>query len=106
MNKKGNLFIWGGFIQAFGVTLYCLLVSLFFWKGNEVFGKFQNYLGPAIFLILFIVSALICVALVFYRPYKLFFGEGKKKEAVNLVIATTVWLFLFLVVFLLLALVF
>jgi len=83
-----------GLMQALEVGLYCLGVSLIFWKGNDIFGPVDIFLGPAMVLVLFSVSVLICGLLVFYRPYKLFF-EGKKKEAVDLVLYTTVGLFAF-----------
>ncbi|MCL5019996.1 MAG: hypothetical protein M1426_05990 [Patescibacteria group bacterium] len=87
-----------GFLQALGVTLYCSLVGVMFWKGNEFIGN-PGYIGPVMFLVLFIVSALICALIVFYQPYILFFG-GKKKEALDLVLSTTGWLFGFFILFL------
>ncbi len=82
-----------GFIQALGVTLYCLLVGVLFWKGNEIFGKPDRYVGPVTFLLLFIASAMICALMVFYQPYILFFA-GKKKEALETVVNTAAWLFI------------
>ena len=79
-------------LQASGVAGYCLLISLLLWKGNEIFGKVPNFFGPVAFLVLFIVSG-------FYKAYKLFFDD-KKKQAIELVIYTTGWLFLFFVFFL------
>ena len=103
MDKKSSLSLrTQGLLQALGVTTYCGLVGLIFWKGNEIFGKMANYAGPVTFLLLFIVSALICSAIVFYQPYKLFF-DGKKKEAVDLVLYTTGFLFFFFIIFLFLA---
>ena len=90
---------WQGFLQAVGVTVYCSLVGLLFWKGNELFGKAPNYAGPVAFLLLFSVSGLICGLMVFYRPYVLF-SDDKKKEAADTVLATAGWLFVFLLVFL------
>jgi len=95
-----NSLILKSFIQALGVTFYCAFVGVFFWKGNEIFGRVPNYLGPVAFLVLFIVSGLTCGLIVFYKPYNLFF-EGKKKEALNLVLYTTGWLLLFFVALLL-----
>ena len=91
-----------GFIQACGVAFYCSLVGLLFWKGNTIFGNAPNYAGPVVVLLLLSVSVLTCALIVFYQPYKLFF-DGKKKEAVDLVLATTLWLFLFFLLFLILA---
>lgn len=86
-----------GFLQAAGVTLYCLLVGLLFWKGNEIFPHMNPYLGPVMMLLLLSTSVLICALIVFYKPYKLFFA-GKKTEAINVVFSTALWLFFFLVV--------
>jgi hypothetical protein len=94
-----------GFIQALEVTIYCSLVGLLMWKGNTIFGNTPNFFGPVAVLLLFSVSAMICGLLVFYKPYKLFFAD-KKKEAIDLVLATTGWLFTFLVIFLVFAAIF
>ncbi len=90
---------WLGFLQAFEVAGYCLAVGLFIWQGDRVFSKFNHFLAPVLFLLLFSVSTLICGLLVFYRPYRLFF-EDKKKDAVELVLFTTLWLFFFFLAFL------
>jgi hypothetical protein len=88
-----------GFIQALGVTAYCSFVGVIFWKGNEIFGKADRYVGPVAFLLLFIASAMICALVVFYQPYLLFF-DGKKKEALETVVNTTAWLFIAFTLFL------
>jgi len=82
-----------GFLQALGVAAYCAFVGIIFWKGNEIFGKMDVYVGPVTFLILFIASAMICALMVFYQPYLMFFA-GKKKEAAETVVNTAAWLFL------------
>jgi hypothetical protein len=98
-----------GFFQALGVTIYCSLVGLLMWKGNAIFGTTPNFFGPVAVLLLFSVSAMICGTVVFYKPYKLFFNENLpagrqgKKEAVDLVLATTAWLFVFFLLFLIFA---
>ena len=88
-----------GFVQAVGVTLYCSFVGVLFWKGNEIFDKPDRYVGPVMFLTLFIASALICALMVFYRPYQLFF-DGKKKDALDAVVNSAAWLFIFFIIFL------
>ncbi len=100
---KRNTPSWYGLIQATEVLLYCLGVGLFMSQGEKIFQKFNYALAPVLMLVLFSVSALISGLLVFYRPYK-FFLDGKKKEAVDIVLATTAWLFLFMLVILLLVL--
>jgi hypothetical protein len=91
--------VFSGFFQALGVTVYCLLIGVIFWKGNEIFGKPDPYFGPVAFLLLFITSAMICALMVFYQPYLLFF-DGKKKEALKIVVNTTIWLFIAFILFL------
>lgn len=88
-----------GFTQALGVTVYCSFVGVIFWKGNEIFGKVDRYVGPVTFLLLFIASAMICALMVFYKPYLLFF-DGKKKEALETVVNTAAWLFIAFFLFL------
>ena len=91
-----------GLVQALGVAGYCMVIALVFWKGNEIFGRPDLYWGPVTFFVLFIVSAMVTALMVFYQPYQLFFS-GKKKEAAELVLYTTAWLALFLVILLFLA---
>lgn len=95
-----------GLLQALEVTLYCGLIGLLFWKGNEIFGKMDRLVAPVMFLVLFIVSALICTLMVFYYPYLLFFEKGMKKQAMEVVVWTTGWLAVFLLGFMLLAVLF
>jgi len=83
-----------GFLQALGVAAYCTLVGSVLWSGNILFGQMGNVLGPTLMLILLSVSVLVCGLLVFYHPYQLFFDD-KKKEAADLVLYTTGWLFAF-----------
>ena len=100
---KRNTPSWYGLVQAAEVLAYCLGVGLFLSQGEKIFQKFNYVLAPVLMLVLFSVSALICGLLVFYRPYKIFF-DGKKKEAIDIVLATTAWLFFFMLVILLLVL--
>lgn len=69
------------------------------WNANHVFGPHDTFLTPILVLTLFATSALVCSLIVFYKPYKLF-TSGKKKEALDTVIYTTVFLFVFLLIFL------
>lgn len=86
-----------GILQAAGITLYCSLVAIVMWRGNEIFGKVDSYLGPVAVLVMLSVSVLICGIIVFYKPYKLFFA-GKKKEAADVVISTAISLFAILLI--------
>lgn len=94
-----------GFLQALGVTAYCSLVGLLFWQGNHLFPKVNPYFGPVMMLLLLSVSVLVCGLLVFYKPYRLFFA-GKKKDAINLVLSTALWLIASLSIIFLLMIIF
>ena len=90
-----------GLYQASGVAIYCSFIGLIFWRGDKWLGN-PGYAGPVMILLLFVVSALICALIVFYKPYNLFFND-KKRQAINLVLSTTTWLFVILMIFLLFA---
>ena len=93
-----------GFLQAAGVALYCSLIGFVMFNIADNNGGQVSFLFPVSVLLLFSVSALICGLMVFYKPYLLFF-ENKKKEAIDLVLHTTMWLFVFFVSALLLAII-
>jgi len=80
-----------GLFQALGVAGYCVLVGVVFWKGNSWFGKMDQFWGPVLFLMLFVVSVMISALMVFYLPYKLFL-KNKRKRAIQLVVNTALWL--------------
>ena len=86
-----------GFLQATTVAAYCLFVGFLIFNVNKLFGKVQGFFAPVSFLLLFSTSALICALLVFYRPYILFF-KNKKKEAIDLILYTTIFLAVYFVV--------
>lgn len=88
-----------GFLQALGVSFYILLIGLFINNGEKFVGHIALPLGPILMLLLLSVSVLICAILVLYKPYK-FFIEGKKKEALDVVVSTAVSLFGLLILFL------
>ncbi len=88
-----------GFFQAFGVSAYCFLIGLFMWNSGKVIPGPDNFLMPVAFLTLFSTSALVCALIVFYKPYKLF-SDGKKKEAIETVVFTAVFLLVFAVLLL------
>jgi hypothetical protein len=85
------------FLQAFGLVSYCALVGLIFWKGEELFGRMNNYVGPVLLLSLLSVSVLICALIVLGYPFILFWEDKKPKEAVRLVGYTTGWLAFFVI---------
>lgn len=86
-----------GILQALLITLYCSLVGLVMWKGNEIFGRVDSIISPIAVLVMLSVSALICGLIVFYKPYKLFFAN-KREEAINVVVSTAISLFVILLI--------
>ena len=93
-----------GLLQALGIVIYCGLVGLIFWRGNQWFGKMNNYLGPVLVLTLLSVSVLVCGLLAFGYPVMLFWDEKKTRDALKLVGYTAAWLlgFIFLILTILL----
>lgn len=84
------------FLQALGLFLYCSLVGLFFWKANTLFGPVTSPLGPTAFLLLFMVSAVICCLLFLGYPFILFWENKQTLTALRLVLYTSGWLALFI----------
>ena len=81
---------------------YVTLVATLLQNGHIIFGEKDNALMPVAFLLLFVVSAAVMGMLVLGRPI-LWYLDGKKREAVELVgvtiaslAAITVLVFLFL----------
>ena len=87
-----------GFIQALGLSSYCALVGMFFWKGNSWFGKATNFLAPFAMLSLLVVSALICALITLGYPFIVFWDKKNTKQAIQLVVFTAIWLILFVAI--------
>lgn len=88
------------FLQALGLIVYCSLVGLIIFQGNSWFGPLTAPFGPILFLLLFVVSALISASLVLAYPFLILWEEKNTRKAIKLVIYTTLWLILFVLVFL------
>ncbi|GAG26170.1 unnamed protein product, partial [marine sediment metagenome] len=76
------------FLSAAGVVIYVFLVSGLMVHGNELFGRPNSFLGPAMVLLLLVLSTLITGLLVLGRPIWLYL-EKEKKAAVKLLLFTT-----------------
>jgi hypothetical protein len=94
------------FFQAFSLALYCSLVAIMFWKGNNLFGNDSNYWGPVLFLIIFATSALISALLVLGYPLYLIWQKKQIGKALRLIGYTTCWLIGFVLLGILLAIIF
>ncbi|MBU1000444.1 hypothetical protein KKE78_03570 [Patescibacteria group bacterium] len=86
------------FLQATGLLIYISIVSLIFAFGNQIFGKMNNYFGPILLLLIFVLSATISALLVLGRAGFLFW-EKRYNEAFPLLFWTISWIsfYLFLV---------
>lgn len=83
------------FFQALGLTLYCTLIGLVIWQGENWFGKMNNLFGPILFLSLFVVSALICSLIALAYPFIIFWDEKNTKKALKILGFTALWLVFF-----------
>ena len=86
-----------GLVQALGVTAYCGLIGVIFWKGEEWFDRMPNYLGPVLMLTLLSTSALICALITLAYPAFLIWKKNQPVKALKLIGFTAVWMVLFVV---------
>lgn len=82
-----------GLINSLGTLLYCGLVAYLMINGEGLFGKISGVFGVMAFLMLFVLSAAIVGSLVLGKPI-IYYLDGKKKEAILLLIDTIVILFI------------
>ena len=96
LKKKGKLSLeFIAFLQAIGLTSYCLLIGFILWNGEAWFGPMVSFVPIAFVCFLFALSALISAFLILGYPIFLFWVEKKEKEALKLVGCTVLWLILF-----------
>ena len=92
-------------INSFLTALYVVLVALFISSLSSGFDEVDSLIVPIAMLMLLVFSVAFVGSLIFGRPI-LWYIEGKKKDAVKLLICTlgiffliTIVAFLFLIVF-------
>jgi hypothetical protein len=78
-----------GFLQALGVTIYCVLISGFFFLMEEMSAK-PGYFGIVLMLILLVFSAAVTGMLVFGYPVYLAMNS-RIKEAVRVLVYTLLY---------------
>lgn len=93
MKKLSLEFI--SFLQALGLTIYVSLIGLLMWQGNAIFGKMDTFLGPTLFLIIFVLSAVVCGLVFGYYPFILWWEHKETKKAIRVVFYTAGWLVFF-----------
>jgi len=95
--KNSKLF-WLSVLNALGVAVYIFLVVLFLGNAERFLGAQDNkILSPMIFLLLFVISALVTSFLVLGRPIMLYIS-GLKKEGLKALLYTGLGLLLILII--------
>ena len=85
-----------GFIQASGLFLYIFLVTSFMNGITPLFQKADSALAPLVFIMLFVISAVISASMVLGRAGYLFW-EKRYAEAFGLLKWTISWSILYFV---------
>jgi len=89
-------------LNASATAAYVIAVASFLFFAPKVFGPGKSVLAPIAMLLLFVFSAALTGSLVFGKP-ALWYLDGRKKEALSLLISTLV-IFLIITLIALLAL--
>ena len=96
MSKK--ILSWS-FVNAVGTVFYVILVSMAMRLGGKIFGELENnYIGPIVFLLIFVLSATITGSLILGRPIWWYLNNDKI-DALKLFACTLAWIALFIVLF-------
>jgi hypothetical protein len=99
--------IFKGLYQSLGLAAYCILIAFIMNNLSKLFPNNNvpiNLLQPFIFLIIFLVSALITGSIALGYPISLAFKKNIK-EAAFIVLSTVLWSILFLIIALVTAIV-
>ena len=85
--KKGKI-IRHAFVNALGTAVYIIIIASFLYLGsNGLFGENESIFIPITMLMLLVFSAALTGWLIFGRPV-MWYLDGKKKEAMSLLIYT------------------
>ena len=88
---KNSKIIFYSILNALGTLLYIIGVAWLMFNGESLFGKMKTFWGPAMLLLLFVLSATIVGLLVLGRPIYLYLNNFKQ-EAIRLLFYTIGWL--------------
>lgn len=80
-------------LSSLGVLVYVSVVATVMTNAEKIFGKTDNAITGIGFLMLFTLSAAVVGSLIFGKPIFLYI-DGKKKEAINLLMMTLAFLFI------------
>ncbi len=97
MNKKHILLY--GLVNALGVFVYTSGVAYAMFHLGKLFHVMPEVMGLVLMLLLFVISATIVGALILGKPI-LWYFENKKREALQLFLATLAWLFAIVIILL------
>ena len=84
-------------LRSIGVAAYIAAVAAFMNNANAIFGKEDTVVTSIAALLLFSLSALVVGGLLVGTPIMLYL-DGKKKEAVQNIIASAGWMLLFFLI--------
>lgn len=98
LNKIMKSIMKRAFLNAIATTGYVILVVLFLFSLQRFASKPETIIIPMSMLLLFVCSAAITGFLVFGKPVMLYI-DGKKKEAVSLLVHTIGMLVIITIVF-------
>ena len=88
-----NHYKWS-FVYAVGIVVYITVVATIMQNGEKLFGKDDDFMAPIAFLLLFTLSASVVGLLGLGKPVSLYL-DGKKKDAVTLLVLTIGWIGIF-----------
>jgi hypothetical protein len=75
-------------MNAVGTALYITAVGVFMYYGTQVkIGRANAFLAPIAMLCLFVFSAALTGSLIFGKP-ALLYMDGKKKDALSLILSS------------------
>ena len=86
-------------VNSIGTAVYILLVALLMTYANRIFGQEAGVLSGVGILLLMTLSVLVVGSLVIGKPLMLYL-DGNKKEAVKLLLQTTLILAIITIIFL------
>mgnify|MGYP001130355331 CR=1 FL=1 len=74
-------------INALATAAYVTAIGVFMFYANTIFGKEDKALTPVVALLLLVLSAAVTASLLFGQP-AMWYVDGKKKQALQLLGAT------------------
>lgn len=86
-----------GILEATGFLVYASGVAWLMLNGNQIFGKTPNFIGPLLFLALFVFSAIFSAGIIMGYPFYIFWEKKDFKTAAKIVASSALCLLLFII---------